>query len=256
MARVTHVKSAQQRYRMIPLLDDDGKQVIRTAVRKRPTKAGKTESNVRATVADRNQPLDPLSCDMPGCQITEGKILPGQPYKWVKPKSGPYGGRQRNRHESHRSWYSWELSDSLNANIDRIVHDFESGVDGAESAGDIESARDDAAAAIRELSETKAESAQSVEDGFGHPTFVSEQLTETAEALDAWADEVEAVDIDEPEEVECDVCGGTGEVANKETKEMDTCDAEGCEDGQIKEIEDWLETAAQAVMDVLGSSPA
>jgi len=74
--------------------------------------------------------------------------------------------------------------------------------------------RDGAAEAIRELAEAKRESAQNIVDGFGHETSTSDELSDVADQLDTWADEIESTDVPEdpdPDE-ECVGCGGTGEL--------------------------------------------
>lgn len=214
MPRVNHVKKAQQRYKTVPVLDADGNPTYRENQRKRPTKRGATVTRQRVTVADKNQPLPPLRCDFPGCPTHE--ILPGEAYKWIKPKSGPYGGSQRNRHESHPSWNVWEYSSSLSARTAQISHEAWETINSTEfdTAEDVTSVLSDVAEQIRELAEEKREGAQNIEDGFGHPTSQSEELESIAEELDSWADDVENADVPElpePDPVDCAECEGEGD---------------------------------------------
>lgn len=200
MARITHVKKAQQRYERVPVLDEDG-QPKRTPVMDRRT--GKQKVSKRGpvfmdvTVDDRTKPKPNLRCDFPGCGVgpQPGQIVPGQAYKHITPKSGPYGGTQRNRHEEHPSWNVWEYSSSLSARIAEIESHFDpSQFDNVE---DLQSHLDEIAEEIRSLAEEKRESASNIEDGFGHATFASDELNEQADALESWADEVESLEIPE-----------------------------------------------------------
>jgi len=252
MARVTHVKKAQQRYETVAVLDDDGnpKQtpVMKNGVQKK-TKRGALVF-MKVTVADKTKPLPPYTCD--SCQLP---IEIGKPYKHITPKSGPYGGRKRTRHEDCPTWQVWEYSNSLSAQLAQISHDFWSSVDSAEDTDDVQSALDDASAAIKEIAEAKREGASNIEEGFGHPTSASEELEETAESLDQWADDVEQAtipDLPEIEEVECEDCGGTGradqdEIEDAEGNEIEAVDCETCEGtGQVtpeelpeEQLDEW-----------------
>ena len=234
MPRVNHVKKAQQRYKTVPVLDENGQPTYRVLQRKRPTKRGSMESRQRITVADKSQPLPPLRCDFPGCPT--GVIVPGEAYKWIKPKSGPYGGSQKNRHESHPSWHQWEYSSSLSARTAQISHDAWESFNGAEfeSQDDVSAVLTEVADAVRELAEEKRESASNIEDGFGHPTSQSEELQGTADELDSWADDIENAEVPElpePGEVDCAECEGEGTV-EKDDEEVDCAECSGT--GQVQ----------------------
>jgi hypothetical protein len=211
MARTTHVKKAQQRYKTVAVLDPETGQPKRTPVMKKvkdretgditevqkTTKKGKPVF-MTVTVADKEQPLPPETCD-----ACHKPIEIGTPYKHITPKSGPYGGRKRSRHESCPSWQVWDYSNSLSAQLARISYDFYQAVDAAESTDDVQSALDDASSSIKEIAEQKREGASNIEEGFGHPTEKSEELEQMADDLEQWADDVSAADIPdlpEPEE--------------------------------------------------------
>lgn len=228
MARVTHVKSAQQRYETVVVRDENG-EPKRTPVMKRVKdhetgevkQVQKTTKKGRAvfmtvTKQDRSKPKPNLRCDFSGCTVEPkpGEILPGQSYKHISPKSGPYGGRQMNRHAEHPTWHQWEYSSSLSARLAEIAYNFWGELDGVDNVDDVQSALDSCAEEIRSLAEEKREGASNIEDGFGHPTSASEELESIADELDSWADEVEGADIPdlpEPEDTDCDQCGGTGQ---------------------------------------------
>lgn len=223
MARVTHVARAQQRYETVPVLDENGKPKRTPVMQNGKQKVSKRGPVFMAvTVADHSKPLPPYACD-----YCRKPIEIGTPYKHVTPKSGPYGGRKRTRHAKCPTWHVWELSNSLSARIEQIQYEFAQAISGVESEDDATSALSEAAEAIRELAQEKEDAAQNIEDGFQHETEMSMELREQSEALNAWADEVEAADIPEfpePEEQDCEkgetvdgehdpkceVCGGAG----------------------------------------------
>ena len=272
MARVTHVKKAQQRYATKPVLDENGQQV-RTPVmwngEQIVTKRG--PKFLRVTERDLTKPLPNLRCDYPGCTIDGGEILPGTPYKWIKPKSGPYGGHQKNRHAAHPSWNVWDYSSSLSAQVACIESEATSAVDGADSEDDVAAALNDAAEAIRELAEQKREGASNIESGFGHATYQSEELEQQADDLDSWADDVEGTEVEALSEfpcdsctdgqTDCDACAGTGKAEDDENGEdCDECDGTGeqeCQfcDGTGENLEAARESWTEAVSEALGNCP-
>jgi hypothetical protein len=200
MARTTHVAKAQQRYETKPVLDEDGQPKRTPVMRDGEQKKTKRGSLVFMTVTERDltKPLDPYTCDACGKPIEIGT-----PYKHITPKSGPYGGHKRTRHESCPSWQVWEYSNSLSAQIARIEHDYDQAIDSAESPDDVQSALDDAASSVEEIAGEKRDGASNIEDGFGHPTSQSEELEQMADDLEGWAEEIKSADIPdlpEPEE--------------------------------------------------------
>ena len=204
MARVTHVKKAQQRYQTVPVLDENGEPkrtpVMRTrkvwnelkeeyevVTEQKKTKAGRPVF-MTVTKEDRTQPKPLYRCDSCGKDIEVGT-----PYKHMSPKSGPYGGRKLTRHEDCPTWQIWEYSSSWSARIAQATADFS--IEDAETPEDVQSALDDVASAIRELAEESREAASNIEEGFGHPTSQSEEAEQRADDLDGWADEIEQADI-------------------------------------------------------------
>jgi hypothetical protein len=215
MARTTHVAKAQQRYETVPVIDPDTGEPKQTPVMRngeqRKTKKGKPIF-MTVTTQDRSKPLPPYECDH-----CHQPIEVGTPYKHITPKSGPYGGRKRTRHESCPGWQVWDYSSSLSAQTARIAYDFSNAIANVEDPEDVTSALTDAATEVREIAEQKRESASNIEEGFGHPTSQSEELESMADELDGWADEIEQADVPdlpEPDDEECDECDGTGKVEN------------------------------------------
>lgn len=263
MARITRVKSAQQRYATVPVIDPETGLPKRTPVMRngvqRTTKRG-TPVFMTVTKADKTRPLPNLRCDWPGCAHEDREIKPGQAYKHITPKSGPYGGVQRNRHADHPDWQVWDYSYSLSAQTARIAYDFSNALDGAETPEDVESSLQEAAEAVREIAEAKRESAQNIEDGFGHETQQSEELNSTADELDTWADEIEGADVPdlpEPEETDCEECGGSGEV-EVDVEGSDEPNVEPCDEcdgtGQVtpdeptdEQMDEWRDEVRESL---------
>lgn len=189
MPRVTHVAKARQRYERV--------QTGETIEVNRKTKSGRAVT-AHKSVSDIYKPLSPRTCDHCGKPIEVGTS-----YKWIQPRTGPYGGSKRFRHESCPTWQVWEYSNSLSAMISQAQHDAELTLALAGDQSDFEQVRDDFAAAIRDLADQKTEAADNIESGFGHETYQSEEIRETAGELEGWADEIEswqAPDEPEPEE--------------------------------------------------------
>jgi hypothetical protein len=198
MPRVTHVKSAQQRYETKPVIDPETGQQKKTPVMSKGVQKTDKRGNLvfmKVTEADKSRPKPPLRCDYSECQITDRQILPGQAYKHITPKSGPYGGTQKSRHAEHPTWNVWEYSSSLSARVAEIESHFEPGE--YDSVEDVQGHLEDIASEIDELASEKNEAADSIEDGFGHETYVSTEIREQAEALENWAEEVRSLDIPE-----------------------------------------------------------
>jgi hypothetical protein len=239
MARITHVKAAQQRYEQVPVIDPETGQQKQTPImgkngQQKVTKNGRPVF-LSVTVADKTKPLPNRKCDKCGEEITVGS-----PYKHISPRSGPYGGRTMYRCVNCPSWNVWEYSSSLSARLSEISFNFGEAIDSAESEDDVQTALNDAAEAVREIAQEKSESADNIEEGFQHETSISSELRETGESLESWADEIESAqipDFPEPEEDECGECGGTGVIENPDYNEeaedseaeiaCDTCDGTG-----------------------------
>ena len=113
MARVTHVKRAQQRYQTKPVIDPaTGEQkktpVMNSRGEQKTTKGGRPVF-FRVTERDLDHPLPLLKCDYSSCQHESREIQIGQPYKWIQ----PHGRRQMNRHADCPTWNVWENHDPL-----------------------------------------------------------------------------------------------------------------------------------------------
>lgn len=256
MARVTYVKKAQQRYAMVPVLDENGQPkrtpVLRKDGSQKTTKHGRPVF-MKVTVADKTKPLPNEKCGKCGVEIK-----PGMPYKHISPKSGPYGGRKLYRCAACPTWQVWEYSSSMAARLAQMEDTCSTEIANALSADDVQSALSAMAEEVRALSEEKREGASNIEEGFGHPTYASEELEQIADDLENWADEIESVSVPEPSDYPCETCTGEGEY------DCETCQGAGaleveagegtvtCEDcdgsGQV-ECEDCTAENGHADMD-------
>lgn len=238
MARVNHVMRAQQRYEMVPKLDADGNQVVTAVTRKngeaKTTKKGRAIER-KVTVEDRTKPLPMPKCGR--CGVT---IEVGQPYKWVKTKSGPYGGATLIRCKPCPSWKASELSSSKMAGVYAAQEQCDEQIDGCEEVGDLESLRDDLADQIEAVGEEYEEASQNMEDGFGHETSMSSELRERGEELKSWADYIRNVDFDDFEEPE---------------REEDAADDEEHESDVEEARQEWIEEQRSKLSDEMGNCP-
>jgi hypothetical protein len=245
MARITYVKKAQQRFVTVPVKDEDGNTkkvpVIGRSGQQKVTKKGVPVFR-KVTVEDRTKPLPLERCGACGKAIEIGT-----PYKWVKPKSGPYGGTKRSRHASCPSWKPSELTSSTALSSVYAAQENASEQLGKlspeDTADDIRQIVQDAAEGVREGAEAWRESASNIEDGFGHSTYQSDELNEKADTLESAADDLEnwdeIEDFDEDEvraEVEDDVKGEVLDEILSELQPEESVDLDGA-----RELEDWDE---------------
>ena len=195
MPKINHVKKAQQRFAMTPKLDADGSPirvpVMRPDGTQKTTKRGKPVFRT-PSVRDTSQPLP-----MPTCDFCRRTIEVGSSYKYVDLMSRG----TRFRHSECPNWHPWELSGSLSARIAQIQYEAVVEIDESMDVDDIVGETSGVADEIRALAEEKREAAQNIEDGFGHPTYQSDELNEIADRLESWADEVEYIPFeDKPED--------------------------------------------------------
>lgn len=238
MARINHVKKAQVRYESKPVLNDDGTPKVTPVLRKdgtpKKTKKGK-EIVMRVTVDDKTKPKPNLRCGACGKDIE-----PGTPYKWVKTKSGPYGGSKMNRHEGCPTWKPSELTSSKMAGVYAAQEECDEQIGSCEDVSSLEELRDSIAEQIRGVAEEYEESAQNIEDGFGHETSMSEELREKAESLNQWADDIEQLTFDDYSGADID--------------DLEEDDEDGITAAE-EEWDDWLESQRAVLQEEVGNCP-
>jgi len=132
------------------------------------------------------------------CSACGQPIEVGQPYKWFKMKLSR-GGIKKSYHETCTIPPSHRTTSRMG-----IIWDAQAAVDfsAAEDFDGIRQELETFAETVREVAEEYNESAQNIEDGFGHATYQSDELRERGEALESWADEIEQWDFsgEEPDE--------------------------------------------------------
>ena len=179
------------------------------------------------------------------CEVHQGEeIKPGDAYKWISVKTGPYSSMTRYRCAAAPDWHRWDYSYSLGAMIEQIQFEGEQELadTDAETTDDWQAIADSIAERIEELAEEKRESAQNIEAGFGHPMPQSEELEEAADNLESWATEVR------------DAANGLDEAPDEADYEGESSPEE---DSTYEDALDvWKEEAREAITDALNNSPA
>lgn len=214
MARIIHVKSARQRFEMVPDVDDLGNQ--KESLVRNPDGSPKTTKHGekvyrRLTVQDRSKPLPNLRCDLPECGE---EILPGQPYKHIT----PYDGEQHSRHAEHRDWHVWEYSNSRSAQIMRTQSEMHDALDAWQPTdeGDFESMREE----LEGMAQTEADDQEAALSAMPEGLQDGSQAAETLDLLEGWLDEISGADASNEDFYErctgcnpgdvCSMCNDTG----------------------------------------------
>lgn len=193
MARVIFVKSAEQRYGTIPVIDPEtGEQLIRTLHRKDGTpKTNKRGEPItqRVTMKDRSKPLPNRKCGRCGKEIKPGDGY----YWWANKLPGARSGYKQIRCADHPPTLA-ERTPGRAGQLLGLQAEWDKMLAEASTIEDLQSVRDDIAGQIRDFAQEFADSADNMESGFGHETYQSQDLREKGEAIEAVADEVEQVE--------------------------------------------------------------
>lgn len=182
------------------------------------------------------------------CQRCGEVIRKGEPYKHISPRAHRAArGRKLVRCATCPDWQVWEYSNSLSARVQQIQHEWAKSIEEA-AEDNLEDIPVELASAIRELAEEKRESATNIEYGFGHATSQSDELNQTADDLDGWADDIESFDMDDRPELGdhtrlCDDpdCGCDEEVPDEE--------------GYESALSEWFEDKKSELEGLLEASP-
>ena len=147
---------------------------------------------------------------------------------------------------------------------------------GRDSIDSLSAARDEAVDQIREVGEEYQESADTInETAEGSP--IAEECEEKAQNLEAWAGEIEGVDLEEFEDDTCSTCNGSGQVecgecdpsgsepeeAGESCSECDgakehacpDCDGEDRSDKRKESQETWAQNAIDEIQGAMDNCP-
>jgi len=239
MARIHTVEKAQQRYERVPKLDENGEQIVTPVLRKdgtpKTTKTGK-EVVVRPTVNDLTKPLPNRKCGKCGKEIE-----PGMAYRWVQPKSGPYGGTKRYICLDCPTWRQSELSSSKMAGVYAAQEQCDDDLYNCGDTSDLESLRDDLADQVEAVADEYDESAQNMVDGFGHETSMSDELVEKAESLRSWAEDIRSVYFEE--------------FSEDDVESVPDATESDHEDDVEQARDEWLNEQRELLSDEMGNCP-
>jgi hypothetical protein len=181
------------------------------------------------------------------CEVHPGEeIKPGDPYKHISVKTGPYSSKTRYRCQVAPDWHWWDYSSSLGALVAQIQYEGEKELADADAqtADDWQGVAEEIASRVDELAEEKRESAQNIEDGFGHPMPQSEELEEAADSLDDWATEIR------------DAANGLDEPPDEDDFDDDDDSGQTAAELHQEAMEAWQDEAREAILDALNNSPA
>lgn len=135
------------------------------------------------------------------CEKCGTELGVGSSYKWCAPRAGKFTkGFKRKRCLNCPHWRPSETtSSSARSSVYAAQEAAEDAlrVWGREDVGDLQAILSDAAEGVREGAQAYEESAQNMEDGFGHATSMSEELQEKAQTLNDAADELENIDLED-----------------------------------------------------------
>ena len=203
---------------------------------------------------------EPLNCDHCGNPINIG-----DPYKWIAPRAHRAAkGIKRNRHTTCPAWRPSQTTSSHHlatiygaqeAAEDQIsavtVNSVEDTV-GAEE--DLKGIAEEFAESVMEASESYGESADAIEDGFGHETYQSEELREKSEAIESWADDVASYDtIEYEEDLDCAECGEDESVSVHTDKDDE--EYHEYQEAAVDDLEDWLNEQQDNLTNLIAEMP-
>lgn len=179
------------------------------------------------------------------CEACGEPINMGDSYKWVAPRAHRAAkGTKRNRHLTCPAWKGSELTSSphlatiygaqegAEEDLSRITIDSFDDVEAV--AEDIEAIAGTFADSIREAAESYGESADNIEEGFGHETYQSEELRQKSEDVESWAEDAEQFQVDR----------------------LDESELEGLDDDEkLDALNDWLEGQVNNLTDIIYDIP-
>jgi len=136
--------------------------------------------------------------DQGNCESCGYAILVGASYQWVQVDRF---SRRRARHLACPTWRESELtSNEKRSTLLAAQEDARDAVGDAESIEDLKSILDTFADAVREVGQMYSDSADAMEEGFGHSTEKSEEQREKGDELENAASDVETAKDDMPDD--------------------------------------------------------
>jgi hypothetical protein len=186
------------------------------------------------------------------CTSCGDKIKPGDPYIWWANKQGRMSLRRNRCTKPECAPKAWEYQTTsphiaAMMQTEEAVHGELS--DAAFNAEDPASWPDEisaivqaAADGVREVGEGYTESGNNIEEGFGNPTYQSEELVEKGEAIEGQADELESwepADDSPPERAEF------------EDDDDEDADEEATDEAYGQALDDWAEAIRDEARDAV-----
>lgn len=136
------------------------------------------------------------------CSHCGGKIKVGDGYRWWANRApGSRGGYRRIRcMRSECTPTTAEMTPGRRGQWLGMQEGFERQLDDCETIEDVQNAAESIADEIEGFGGEFVESADNMEEGFGHATYQSDELRERGEAIQAVAEEMRELYYDEPED--------------------------------------------------------
>ena len=176
------------------------------------------------------------------CRQCQHEIQTGEPYKFVAKKTGPRSSVRLIWCREHFPKQS-DLLSGRASDFARITEGFDEAK--KDSLTGMQSALSNLSEDIREFAQDIKDSADSIEQGFGHPTAQSESMSNTADELEQWADRLQNHADDCPEnrgDLECPQC--KEKVQPNENGDCPECDNSILPPGEFTESEqEWFDEA-------------
>jgi chromosome segregation ATPase len=197
---------------------------------------------VRVTVVKKAQK------EVGHCGKCRTAIHKGDGYQWIKFRRG--GTRTRClKTECKFTRSDMTTSDKLSqlyAAQETAHHDLASAFD---SLDDVRTILDECGSVAESVAEEYRESAQNIEDGFGHATSTSEEIGEKADACDAWKSELEGA-LDSSEEF--DENAARAEIEQEKGADEELTDDE-MEERLKEKREEWREEVRETAQEAIDS---
>ena len=183
--------------------------------------------------------------DQGTCSRCGGEIKAGDTYRWVSLRRA-YGSIKIKRCMKQECRFRpTDLSTSRMAEIDQAHEDADFG----DTLDTITEAMQDFASTVRDVGDGYIESADNIEDGFGHATMQSDELREKGEALTDWADELENWEPSEEEpQDDDDEFAAVDPETGEQTGEVD-------QDAFDEKHQEWLDMVIAEADEAMGEVP-